>query len=142
MAILPHTGVVKAILNQGPVSTAHNIGQALMPSFGFEAKNNLSLPIKQKFSANFRSLQAKPNQLESDSGPEEGRNETDMKAQIDSTSNLERLTLTTEEVMLLTGWSRELTRARIGSLELPNVGTQRRFLVSRAHLRRFLGERP
>jgi hypothetical protein len=133
---------VKATNNQRPVSTANNTDQSLIPSNGIERPGNMSLPFVQKLSANLRPWKTQHVELESNSHPSEGRIENAMNIPLDSTPNLERLTLTTEEVMKVTGWSREIARARIGTPELPNVGTRRRFLASRAHLRRFLGERP
>ena len=52
----------------------------------------------------------------------------------------EKLTLTIPEVQKLTGWGRDHAHTLIKTGVLKNVGTQRRFLIARTALERFLVE--
>ncbi len=54
---------------------------------------------------------------------------------------MDRLTVDTKEIMLLTQWGRDYVRLLVRNGTLPNVGTQKRILVPRKALQEFL-ERP
>jgi excisionase family DNA binding protein len=51
---------------------------------------------------------------------------------------MEKLTLNTQEIRNLTGWGRIHIQRLVADGNLPNVGTAKRFLVSRTALMRYL----
>jgi hypothetical protein len=51
---------------------------------------------------------------------------------------VQRLTVNTKEIQILTGWGREHVLNLVRNKELPNVGNSKRVLVPRAAIERYL----